>query len=130
MRFQRPIVLIGLCLGLFAFMAQAVTYEYDDFNRIKKAVYSDNSAIEYTYDNAGNRLAQQITPGQPAQLEIEVAGSHGRPLQNVRVYAFSAAGHYTSLNTVTDSEGRAFFDPAQLSNGQYKFRVDYLGGRF
>jgi YD repeat-containing protein len=44
------------CLG------DTVTYEYDDLYRLIKAIYSDGTVIEYTYDEAGNRLSVTVTP--------------------------------------------------------------------
>jgi len=31
-----------------------ITYEYDDLNRVTKAVYSNGSTVTYNYDDAGN----------------------------------------------------------------------------
>jgi hypothetical protein len=49
------------------------------------------------------------------------------PLAGVNCYVFSENGSYLGLHEATDSEGRASFD---LSEGTFKFRVDYLGYLF
>jgi YD repeat-containing protein len=114
---------------LFAFNALAVTYEYDALNRLTKATYDDGSTIVYTYDSVGNRLTQDIN-GILTQLEIEVSTSNDYLLQNVPVYAFTAAGAYIGLSTLTNSQGLAYFYRQAFQPGQYKFRADYLGGQF
>jgi YD repeat-containing protein len=35
--------------------AETINYIYDELNRLKRVEYGDGSAIEYTYDSAGNR---------------------------------------------------------------------------
>ncbi len=50
-----------LCL-LFAGLLHAATeYSYDAIGRLTKVVYSDGTAVSYTYDSAGNRLSQVVT---------------------------------------------------------------------
>jgi YD repeat-containing protein len=38
-----------------------VTYQYDPLHRLKKATYSNGTAITYTYDALGNRTSEVIT---------------------------------------------------------------------
>jgi YD repeat-containing protein len=45
-----------LLLAVFVTCSSAVTYEYDDLNRVVKAIYEDGSVLEYSYDEVGNRL--------------------------------------------------------------------------
>lgn len=60
-------ILVGIfTVGLFflpgsANVAQAITYFYDDLNRLTQIVYDDGTVITYTYDEVGNRLQEQIT---------------------------------------------------------------------
>ena len=49
------------------------------------------------------------------------------PLTGVKCYAFSAAGSYLGLSKTTDNSGQAFYS---LADGNYKFRIDYLGSQF
>ena len=49
------------------------------------------------------------------------------PLAGATCYVFSESGSYLNLNAVTSSEGQVSFE---LSNGNYQFRVDYLGYQF
>ena len=48
-------------------------------------------------------------------------------LADVPVYVFTSGGSYLGMTAHTDANGQVFFD---LSNGDYKFRADYLGYRF
>jgi YD repeat-containing protein len=60
------LIIIPLVLLVFALpcLADTVTYEYDDLHRLIKAIYSDGTIIEYTYDAAGNRLSKVIQSGK------------------------------------------------------------------
>ena len=95
---------------------------------MKAATYADGSKIEYTYDDAGNRLSQTIT-GEPQELAVSVGTSTGRTLSGLKVYAFTEFGAYTGLYATTNENGTALFDPQDFQ-GNYKFRVDYLGQHF
>ncbi len=41
--------------------ALAITYEYDDLGRLKKATYDNGAVVEYTYDPAGNRTQHVVS---------------------------------------------------------------------
>ena len=66
----------------------------------------------------------------PDAIEVTVTTDKGRPIQNIKIYAFTAAGSYTGLKSTTDSEGKAVFDINALAPADYKFRADYLKSRF
>ena len=44
---------------LFASWVAAITYEYDDLNRLRKVDYENGASIIYEYDAAGNITAVQ-----------------------------------------------------------------------
>jgi YD repeat-containing protein len=47
--------------------AETIQYNYDDSRQLTKVTYGDNTAIDYIYDGAGNRLAKTITfAGSPS----------------------------------------------------------------
>ena len=49
------------------------------------------------------------------------------PLENIRIYVFTATGAYQGISAETDVQGQVVFNlPAQ----DYKVRADYLGGQF
>jgi YD repeat-containing protein len=59
---MRHAVLIGMTIIALVFAsvtisyAETVNYIYDELNRLIRVEYGDGSIVEYTYDNAGNRL--------------------------------------------------------------------------
>ncbi|MFH0725545.1 MAG: carboxypeptidase regulatory-like domain-containing protein, partial [Pseudomonadota bacterium] len=57
-------------------------------------------------------------------VTIRVEKAPGSPLTGVPVYVFSANGAYFGLSKQSSDQGAVSFD---LSDGSYKFRVDYLG---
>ena len=42
--------------------AEQVTHSYDDLNRLIRTQYADGTIIGYSYDAAGNRTSQTVTP--------------------------------------------------------------------
>jgi hypothetical protein len=54
----------------------------------------------------------------------------GKKLAGISTYAFTESGSYTGHNATTDQNGIGHYDPADLSDGTYKFRIDYLGYQF
>ena len=63
-------LLIVLCLlALLVTPSSAVTYEYDNLNRLVKATYEDGTVTEYTYDEGGNRLNMGTTVPDPDEGE-------------------------------------------------------------
>lgn len=65
------------------------------------------------------------TGGGSFSLTVETQGSV--PITNTPVYVFTSGGSYLGLNAQTDAQGQVSFE---LSDGEYKFRADYLGYQF
>jgi YD repeat-containing protein len=59
-----------LCL---ASSAPAITYTYDELDRLNEIVYDDGSRVTYTYDAAGNRLTRVLSV-DPDQDGVFFAG--------------------------------------------------------
>jgi hypothetical protein len=66
----------------------------------------------------------------PAEITVKVSTRLGSELYGLRIYAFTELGAYTGKSAYTDGTGTALFDPADFTDGRYKFRVDYLSGHF
>ncbi|MHA1462148.1 MAG: archaellin/type IV pilin N-terminal domain-containing protein [Candidatus Heimdallarchaeota archaeon] len=81
-----------------------------------------------TVDGSIDDLVVDINRGGTVFAHV-VYGIEDNPLNNVRVYLFTASGSYTGLSARTNSTGHAQFNGV-LSNTQYKFRVDYAAGQF
>ncbi|MHA1504639.1 MAG: archaellin/type IV pilin N-terminal domain-containing protein, partial [Candidatus Heimdallarchaeota archaeon] len=69
-----------------------------------------------------------INIGAEAYAHV-IYGQEGQPLNNVRVYLFTASGSYSGISARTNSTGYAQFNGV-LKSTNYKFRVDFAGGQF
>jgi len=67
-----------------------------------------------------------ITTGGGA-FTLTVLRTSTDPLAGARCYVFSAQGSYLGMSGTTDANGQITFN---LADGNYKFRVDYLGSQF
>ena len=66
----------------------------------------------------------------PEAIEVTVSTNKGRAIENIKVYAFTAAGAYANINATSRSDGKAIFDIDAFSPAAYKFRADYMGSQF
>ncbi len=57
--------------------AWAVTYTYDDLNRLTKVTYGEGQEINFTYDAAGNMQSVNATGIDPLFTEILLEGTAG-----------------------------------------------------
>jgi len=57
-------------------------YIYDSLNRLIQIRYSDGTAITYSYDQAGNRIAENIQVILPITKASWL--TRGKPLEDVR----------------------------------------------
>ncbi|MDY6839804.1 MAG: RHS repeat-associated core domain-containing protein [Thermodesulfobacteriota bacterium] len=60
-------------------------------------------------------------------FDFTVEKAAGVPFVGVPVYVFTSGGSYLGMTSQTDDQGQVSFD---LSDGDYKFRADYLGYQF
>ncbi|MGD9158479.1 MAG: chitobiase/beta-hexosaminidase C-terminal domain-containing protein, partial [Desulfobacteraceae bacterium] len=93
---------------------------------------SDSTVLKaFAVDAAGNQGAVEIFEYIiQDNVVVSVETSKGRNLENVRVYAFTGAGSYTGKNVTTSADGLGIFNPQDFAAGEYKFRIDYMGGQF
>jgi len=83
---------------------------------------------EYVYLD-GKRITlfnYQLDP----EFHVEVTTSTDGPLAETTVYAFDENNNYSGINAQTDENGMAVFQRSDFDAGNYRFRVDYLGGKF
>ena len=96
----------------------------------------DNTVLKaFAVDTVGNQGAIETfeyiiqNPNQD-DITVAVETSKGAQLENVKVYAFTSAGSYTGKYVNTDADGLGIFNLQDFTAGDYKFRVDYMGGQF
>ena len=94
---------------------------------------------QFRADYQGSRYwsdVESVTAAQQNSVTISTGGgsfavsilkSNGQPLAGIKCYVFNASEAYLGLYGATDGNGQVFFD---LADGNFKFRVDYLGSRF
>jgi len=116
--------------------------------RIKKTVGADTTI--YHYDLAGNLIGESDAAGvftaqfiylgaerlaavaatEASEVEVQVTTDAGRNLAGIKVYAFTDTGAYTGKYATTEEDGKATFALSEFTDGDYKFRADYLGDQF
>jgi RHS repeat-associated protein len=97
---------------------------------------------ETTYKFRADHLAEQYWATEPVNahqvnvINVDAGGGSftltvekaaGVPMVGIPVYVFTSGGSYLGMTSQTDSQGQVSFD---LSDGDYKFRADYLGYQF
>ena len=102
------------------------------------ALYSDPIEVSETLnlsaicvDTAGN-VSAPVSFGYVIEenVTVHVTTDAGQPMAGLRVYAFTESGSYTGYYGTTDDNGIAVFDPDNFSQGNYQFRIDFLGHQF
>ena len=78
------VAVIGLVAGLAGISsAQSVTYTYDALNRLIRVDYGDGNVVNYTYDQAGNRLYVGVPDTSAPVTTASPAGGDYNAAQNV-----------------------------------------------
>ncbi len=97
--------------GVYRFRAD---YQNDQF-------WSEDAAL----------AADQVHPVRVSagggSFDLNITRDSGLPVQGVKCHVFNESGSYIGVNDVTGSDGRVSFS---LSDGSYRFRMDYLGYRY
>ena len=75
-----------------------------------------------------NWSSASIEEENPGHIVVRVVDADYKGIENVRVYAFNAAGRYQRKYSNTDSNGEVTF--ADMEDGGYKFRANYQGKQF
>ncbi len=81
-----------------------------------------------TFNGSVDGLIVDINIGGIVYAHV-VYGPNDEPLNNVRVYLFTATGSYSGISARTNLTGYAQFNGV-LATTNYMFRVDYAAGRF
>lgn len=71
-----PVLLISLLLLISNATAEILQYTYDDSGSLQQILHDDGTAVDYVYDNMGNRLQRAVTePNGPANTPPAQVGS-------------------------------------------------------
>ena len=130
---QDQAVYVFSASGSYLGIRQTTDSDGKVFLRLPQAEY------QFRADYQGNQYwsnAQWVTADQHNLVTLSTGGgsfavsvlkADAKPLAGIKCYVFSADDVYLNLYGATDSNGQAFFD---LADGNFKFRLDYLGRRF
>ena len=77
-----PIILIFF-ISVIASYGESVQYSYDELNRLIQIRYGDGTVINYSYDQAGNRIAETIPDTTPPTTTASPAGGVYNTAQSV-----------------------------------------------
>jgi len=129
---RKPIFLI-LALSVFFFSAELLSYAasaqfiYDSLNRLTQIRYSDGTAITYSYDQAGNRIAENIQVILPITKASPAGGLYNTP-QSVTLTCSDSGGPgcgkiYYTIDGSTPTTSSAIYSTPLLisSNTTLKF---------
>lgn len=72
--------------------------------------------------------AEESAEENPGHIVVRVVAADGTGIENVRVYAFNAAGRYLGKYGNTDANGELSFE--EMDEGSYKFRANYQRKQF
>lgn len=83
-------------------------------------------------DSAGNSsdtISRKFTI-LSENITLSLTSGIGIPISSVKIYLFTESGMYTGISGKTDENGISLFDPDDITDGLYKFRIDWLGHKF
>jgi len=78
--FAGIILIVGISLVVSHVHANGVSYTYDERDRVIQEVYENGSIINYSYDDAGNRISKEVLKsGNGITLIMPNGGEHWQP---------------------------------------------------
>ena len=87
------IAVIGILIATVSISsAQSVTYTYDTLNRLIKVDYGDGNVVNYTYDQAGNRIYVGAPDSSAPVTTASPAGGDYNTAQNITLSCNDATG--------------------------------------
>ena len=96
-----------------------------------RARAEDPHGLTSNWMDTGSFFVNDTGPVEPLpEITVKVSTRLGSELSGLKVYAFAENGAYTGRMAVTDESGTALFETAEFADGEYTFRIDYLGSHF
>ena len=116
-------VLSLLYVSAISSYAETTNYIYDELNRLIRVEYGDGTVVEYTYDNAGNRLEKrlQIVDTTPPTTTASPAGGTYTSAQSVTLTCNDGSGsgcdkiYYTTDGTTPTTSSPIYSSPINIS---------------
>ena len=115
--------------------AETTNYFYDNLNRLIRVEYGDGTAIEYTYDGAGNRLTKSISETVPPVTTASPRGGTYSSGQSVMLTCNDGTGsgcdkiYYTTDGTTPTTLSPLYSSPINFSvSTTLKFFAKDLAG--
>ena len=138
MKHALPVILTIMALiyaSAFASYAQSVTYSYDDLNRLTRIDYGNGTVIDYTYDDVGNRITENIHELILPTTTASPAGGAYSGAQSVTLTCSDSGGpgcdkiYYTTDGTTPTTSSPIYSSPINISaTTTLKFFAKDLGG--
>ena len=116
-------IIVLLFTSVIVSYAGAVNYTYDGLNRLIRVDYGDGTVIEYTYDNAGNRLETkaQVADTTPPTTTASPPGGIYNTAQSVTLTCNDGTGsgcdkiYYTTDGTIPTISSSIYSSPIDIS---------------
>ena len=135
-------------VSIHAQTAYSISYTYDAQGRLKSAIYNNDTAIRYAYDESGNMTSRVVEDTGPTGVDgssdlpdkFELYASYPNPFNptttiaydvkdaaNVKLVVYDLLGR--RISTLIDGfqvSGRysARFDASRLSSGMYFYKIE------
>jgi len=110
-------IIVLLFASIITSHSQSVNYIYDDANRLIRIEYSDGTRIEYTYDEVGNRLIENIQHFDitPPTTTASPAGGNYNTSQSVTLICTDAGSGCDKIYYTTDGTAPTTSSPIYSS---------------
>jgi YD repeat-containing protein len=120
------VVVIGLIVVSFnTLYADTTNYFYDELNRLTRVEYGNGTVIEYTYDQAGNRLEKKISYSDttPPTTTASPSGGTYNTAQPVTLTCNDGTGsgcnktYYTTDGSTPTTSSNVYATPIAITAG-------------
>jgi YD repeat-containing protein len=115
-------IIVLLFTSIIASYGESVQYFYDELNRLIQVRYSDGTVINYSYDQAGNRIAETIPDVTPPTTTASPAGGVYNTAKSVTLTCNDGQGgsgcdkiYYTTDGTTPTTASPVYSAPINIS---------------